>query len=1544
MGGIAIEEVKQWADAQIQSWLASHRLAHHAQTFAKNDITGNVLLDVDQNALKEMGITAIGDRIRIFSAIKTLKKRCIETAQTNRSALLRAQERAEQAHQARLHAEQVREDAQLLADLTRPHAAEYDGLPSPSTGSESAPSSAGWRFTNTPSATAANTTLSANGLNGFSTGSASAGGARKGHHSRPPPLRLSGSATSNVSGTPSPSSIAAFSHGQGLGLSQARGLMPGSRHTPNPANQGRTNAVAAAKAGSPAIGSDVAGQSTSGTASPPITLSHRKTNSAVGAASFLQRNPTSASQIAQRQFGSYAGQGASSSRPSTATGGAPASTTPYNYPPAKLASPTNPTFSRSAGRPSTADTSYDQLHRQSPFATGSSSGSGGIPASSSTGSMPSDGSVPLTPITEGNNYSPTTPSASNTHFGNARSVRGGSIAGGSTSTPGGPAPPSLEDLKRRTIKFIGADGTTRIVNVSDCRDAHDVLARVLKKFGKNPASNSYPPTLGQNVQGSQGDGTNAGASGTADSTAGTSDVEKYVIVATSGEGATRDLKPEELLAICHAPQPYDPLRERGLTLRRISPNAANMSNSGDSTSRRIARSGRHKLEAFFGERSFNDGGSSNNNGPASPAPSNAAGGPTFLVEDPSSNAYAGQVTTAGKKMNRASTVSIMSGLGVSAALGVLSGGIRDSKNDSTDSNDYYYQSPKPQSQHQQQLQAPRADRSSNSDAKSNRTSLFPRKARNFMGQRPPSELISSHLADYFPATEKKVLERTARKSIYGRASSSTRSSKRDSTWSFNALAERDEVPPPLPNKTSLDVGRPEDPGRVDTSAPMLPPVVGRTSLDEWSKSLQTVGARPEPTSSNAYRGARLEIPDGSQRPMLGSANSASASSPGGTSVSSGSYNQHSSLGGMGGASPAPSYSSARPRNNRQGSSNTTSRASIDSGRSRKSYASQLRAARGIGSTSKRGSSNLDRSDAASMLTVDEITQEVESRRESMSILGLSPSEEDEEEEHIKDDVDGDEGDAKGWVVDEDGVPIPVGPQMRGGGEGASSRRARRRTGNATRSVIGRKKKRRFGDVTEAAALSAPAAEATTPTTATTFSDTKPPSLHRSAPSDEADGAEGDGEEDEEEEEEEEEEEDVYDDSIFHVDSDERGSEEDELSSDYDSSDESDGEIRSAVRSPGLGPGTGASSAGASGGIVSSTTKGSAVATPASGNRSASSAGKQPIKWIKGALIGAGSFGSVVLGMNAKNGLLMAVKQVELPSGQSQNDQKKKRMLDALEGEIELLKTLQHDNIVQYLDSYADGEHLNIFLEYVPGGSVVALLRNYGAFEEPLVRNFVRQILQGLSFLHNKGIVHRDIKGANILVDNKSCIKISDFGISKKVESDLLANARAHRPSLQGSVFWMAPEVVKQTSYTRKADIWSLGCLVVEMMSGTHPWPNLNQMQALFKIGSSARPSIPDEISAEAVDFLNLTFELDHEARPNADELLAHKFITEDVGGLMQVGEVSEEDEVGESQDATIEANASTVVDASDPRTPTRATSSTSGGAVTTPTEKAGGAE
>lgn len=272
------------------------------------------------------------------------------------------------------------------------------------------------------------------------------------------------------------------------------------------------------------------------------------------------------------------------------------------------------------------------------------------------------------------------------------------------------------------------------------------------------------------------------------------------------------------------------------------------------------------------------------------------------------------------------------------------------------------------------------------------------------------------------------------------------------------------------------------------------------------------------------------------------------------------------------------------------------------------------------------------------------------------------------------------------------------------------------------------------------------------------------------------------------------------------------------------------------------------------------------------------------KWMKGALIGQGSFGSVYLALHAVTGELLAVKQVETPSpgANSPNDTRKKSMIDALKREISLLRDLQHPNIVQYLGASSSAEHLNIFLEYVPGGSVQTMLNSYGALREPLIRNFVRQIVTGLAYLHGREIIHRDIKGANILVDNKGGIKISDFGISKKIEASNILNGAGNnknRPSLQGSVFWMAPEVVKQTSYTRKADIWSLGCLVVEMMTGTHPFPDCSQLQAIFKIGGAKiSPTIPPHASAEAQTFLNQAFEVEHTKRPSAEELLFSPFL------------------------------------------------------------------
>ncbi|KAL6450389.1 BCK1 Serine/threonine-protein kinase BCK1/SLK1/SSP31 [Candida maltosa Xu316] len=263
-------------------------------------------------------------------------------------------------------------------------------------------------------------------------------------------------------------------------------------------------------------------------------------------------------------------------------------------------------------------------------------------------------------------------------------------------------------------------------------------------------------------------------------------------------------------------------------------------------------------------------------------------------------------------------------------------------------------------------------------------------------------------------------------------------------------------------------------------------------------------------------------------------------------------------------------------------------------------------------------------------------------------------------------------------------------------------------------------------------------------------------------------------------------------------------------------------------------------------------------------------------WIKGELIGRGSFGDVYLGLNVTTGEMLAVKQVVWCRNNN------KEGLEALYKEIETMKDLNHVNIVQYLGCDQQNNIYSLFLEYVAGGSIASCLKSYGKFEEPLIRFITKQVLLGLEYLHQNNIIHRDLKADNLLLEVDGTCKISDFGISKR-SNDIYANNA--NMSMQGTIFWMAPEVIDSMveGYSAKIDIWSLGCVVLEMYAGKRPWSNEAAISVIYKTGKEKlAPPIPDDIthlvSDSAEKFINRCFTIDPKDRPTAEELLNDPFV------------------------------------------------------------------
>jgi serine/threonine protein kinase len=275
----------------------------------------------------------------------------------------------------------------------------------------------------------------------------------------------------------------------------------------------------------------------------------------------------------------------------------------------------------------------------------------------------------------------------------------------------------------------------------------------------------------------------------------------------------------------------------------------------------------------------------------------------------------------------------------------------------------------------------------------------------------------------------------------------------------------------------------------------------------------------------------------------------------------------------------------------------------------------------------------------------------------------------------------------------------------------------------------------------------------------------------------------------------------------------------------------------------------------------------------------------PLVWKKGEQIGRGTYGHVHMALNQTTGELFCVKSIRISLGEDATAR-----ITALEKEIQVMKSLEHPHIVRYLGTEKAQEdytqlsgatpQVYIFLEYVPGGSLSKMLKQFGAFGTEIIRRYTKQILKGLNYLHQQGIIHRDIKGANVLVTETGIAKLADFGCSKQLQGAATGSMDESLRSIRGSVPWMAPEVIKQSGSGRSADVWSLGCTVIEMATGKRPWPHLaDNFSALFQVATAKTgPPYPDDPVDELATFLDACFLLAPEKRATCEDLLTFELV------------------------------------------------------------------
>uniref|UniRef100_A0A8C4XVK6 Protein kinase domain-containing protein n=1 Tax=Falco tinnunculus TaxID=100819 RepID=A0A8C4XVK6_FALTI len=192
-------------------------------------------------------------------------------------------------------------------------------------------------------------------------------------------------------------------------------------------------------------------------------------------------------------------------------------------------------------------------------------------------------------------------------------------------------------------------------------------------------------------------------------------------------------------------------------------------------------------------------------------------------------------------------------------------------------------------------------------------------------------------------------------------------------------------------------------------------------------------------------------------------------------------------------------------------------------------------------------------------------------------------------------------------------------------------------------------------------------------------------------------------------------------------------------------------------------------------------------------------------------------------------------------------------------EVNLLETLKHVNIVTYLGTCLEDNILSIFMEFVPGGSISSI--SFGPLPEIVLCKYTKQILQGVAYLHDNCVVHRDIKGNNVMLMPNGVVKLTDFGCARRLA-------------------WMAPELINESGYGRKSDIWSVGCTAFEMATGKPLLASMDGIAAMFCIGAhrGLMPSLPDRFSSTAVDFRETCYLVGMAMVSEARNLISHPWI------------------------------------------------------------------